>query len=330
MIVGNNLRVVAGLAAWLMLCPQVELLANRKGDKFVKLARQAEARKDYELALDYYTKAMDLDPTDPQYEVGVRRMRFQAGEVHVTKGQQLRQAGQLEGAVQEFQKAFAIDPGSAIAIQEMRRTMEMIERNRRGNIPEADQKLTTAELEHKEAEARIESLAPVPRLKPIANQISTLKMNNQPPKVLFETVGKLAGINVVFDPSYTAGKNANLDLTNATLEEALDYIAMETKTFWKPISANTIFVAEDNTTKRRDYEDQVVKVFYLKNITSVQEFQEIITAVRSITDIRRMFSTNAQNAVVCRGSVDQIALAEKLFADLDKPKSEVVLDVVVM
>ena len=103
-----------------------------------------------------------------------------------------------------------------------------------------------------------------------------------------------------------------------------------TKTFWKPISANTIFVAEDNVTKRRDYEDQVVKVFYLKNITSVQEFQEIVTAVRSVTDIRRMFTYNAQNAVMCRGTVDQIALAEKLFHDLDKPKSEVVVDVMVM
>jgi len=330
MIVGNNLRVLTGLAACLMLCPQVELLANRKGDKFLKLARQAEARKDWELALDYYTKAMDLDPTDPQYEVGVRRMRFQAGQAHVNKGQQLRQSGQLEAAVSEFQKGFAIDPSSAIAIQEMRRTMEMIERNKKGNLSDADKRLTTTELERKEAEERMDSLAPVPRLKPITNQISTLKMNNQPPKVLYETVGKLAGVNVVFDPSYTAGKNANLDLTNTTLEEALDYIAMETKTFWKPISANTIFVAEDNVTKRRDYEDQVVKVFYLKNITSVQEFQEIVTAVRSITDIRRMFTSNAQNAVMCRGSVDQIALAEKLFSDLDKPKSEVVLDVVVM
>ena len=105
---------------------------------------------------------------------------------------------------------------------------------------------------------------------------------------------------------------------------------MLTKTFWKPISANAIFVTDDNVTKRRDYEDEVVKVFYLKNVTSVQEFQEIVTAVRSVTDIRRMFTYNAQNAVMARGTVDQINLAEKLFHDLDKPKSEVVIDVIVL
>jgi general secretion pathway protein D len=155
-------------------------------------------------------------------------------------------------------------------------------------------------------------------------------MNNQPPKVLYETVGKLAGINVLFDPQYQATKNANLDLNNATLEEALDYIAMLTKTFWKPISANAIFVTDDNVTKRRDYEDEVVKVFYLKNPTSVQEFQEIVTSVRSVTDVRRMFTYNAQNAVMVRDTVDKVALVEKLFHDMDKAKAEVVIDVIVM
>ena len=144
-------------------------------------------------------------------------------------------------------------------------------------------------------------------------------------------MAKLAGINVIIDPSFqSAGKNANVDLTNATLEEALDYVAMVTHTFWKPITSNTIFVAEENPTKRRDYEDQVVKVFYLKNITSPQEFQEVVTAVRSITDIRRIFTYNEQSAAVVRGSADQIALAEKIFHDLDKPKAEVVVDIIVL
>jgi general secretion pathway protein D len=332
MIVGNHLRALAGLSILLLLCPQAELLARtKKGEKYLKLARAAEARKDFEQALDLYNQALSEDPVDPSYILGMRRARFQAGEAHVQAGQKLRDSGQVEPSLVEFQKAFAVDPSSAVALQELRRTTEMIERNRKGNTPPGEVSLTPIETERKAAQDRISSLQNVPQLKPITNQISALKMNNQPPKVLYETVGKLAGINVVFDPQYqSAGKNVNLDLTNTTLEEALDYIAMQTKTFWKPISANTIFIAEDNVTKRRDYEDQVVKVFYLKNVTSVQEFQEIVTAVRSVTDIRRMFTYGAQNAVMCRGTVDQIALAEKLFHDLDKPKSEVVVDVLVM
>ena len=99
-------------------------------------------------------------------------------------------------------------------------------------------------------------------------------MNNQPVKVLYETVGKLTGINVVFDPEYQAppgNSKFTIDLTNTSLEEALDFIAIQTKSYWKPLSSNTIFVTNDNVTKRRDYEDYVVKVFYIKNSTTVQE-----------------------------------------------------------
>ncbi len=329
MLVFNSLRrFFAVLSVALLVLPGSVLEARtKKGDKLLKLGQKAELSRDYEKALDLYTQAYSQDPSDPGYEIGLRRVRFQVGMIHVNAGEKLRQAGKLEDALVEFQKAYSVDPSSAIAIQEIRRTDEAIEQSRKGT----KKPQTAVEHAQQVTEERIESLLPVPELKPITSQISTLKMNNQPPRVLYETVGKLAGINVIFDPQYQpTTRNINLDLTNTSLEEALNYIGLLTKTFWKPISANAIFVTDDNVTKRRDYEDEVVKVFYLKNVTSVQEFQEIVTAVRSVTDIRRMFTYNAQNAVMARGTVDQINLAEKLFHDLDKPKAEVVIDLVVL
>ena len=74
----------------------------------------------------------------------------------------------------------------------------------------------------------------------------------------------------------------------------------------------------------------MVKVFYVTNATSVQEFQEIATAIRTVAEIRRVFTYNAQKAMMVRGTLDQVALAEKLIHDLDKPKAEVVVDVIVM
>ena len=62
----------------------------------------------------------------------------------------------------------------------------------------------------------------------------------------------------------------------------------------------------------------------------MQEFQEIATAIRTVADIRRVFTYTAQKAIVVRGTQDAVALAEKLVHDLDKPKSEVVIDVIVM
>ena len=314
-----------------MLLPVDGLQAkNRKGDQFYKLGVKAEAVKEYDKALEYFQKALAADPQETIYELAARRARFESGQQHVQAGKKLLETSDLEKALGEFQKAFGADPGLMIAFQYIQQTKELLDQKAKGLVKPGEKPLTSAEKAQKESLEMIESLQPVPGLKPVTNQISLLKMNNQPPKVLYETVGKLAGINVLFDPQMQPGKNANLDLNNVTLQEALDYIALLTKTYWKPVSTNAIFVTEDNVTKRRDYEDEVVKVFYLKNPTSTQEFQEIVTAVRSVTDVRRMFQFNAENAVVVRDTVDKVALVEKLLHNLDKPKAEVVIDVIVM
>ncbi|MDP2997327.1 MAG: cohesin domain-containing protein [Bryobacterales bacterium] len=338
------MRSILGSRRWVALAIVLALAAgvdakSRKGDKAWKEGRVAEDRRDYDKALDLYEKALNEEPGDAGYLLGVRRVRFQAGQAHVDKGKKLRAQGQLEEALAEYQKAFAIDPSSSIAEQEIRRTLQMIEREKKraaepgqAEAKPEERGLTPAQQARKDAEEHIASAMPPPELKPMTPQISTLKMNNQPVKVLFETVGKLAGVNIVFDPDYQApaGKNFSVDLVNVTLDDALDYVAVITKSFWKALSSNTVFVTNDNVTKRRDYEDHVVKVFYLQNVTTVQELQEIATNVRSITDIRRLFTYNSQNAIVVRATADQVALAEKLIQDLDKPKAEVIIDIIVM
>ncbi len=331
-------RWVAVAAVLLALVVGAEA-KSRKGEKVSKDARTAEERRDYDKALELYEKALEEDPSNPGYLLGMRRVRFQAGQFHVDKGKKIRAEGKLDEALIEFQRAFAIDPGSGIAEQEIRRTGQMIERERRraeepgkAEAKPEDRGLTPAQQARKEAEQKIASALAPPELKPLNPQISTLKMNNQPTKVLFETVAKLAGVNVIFDPEYQSqpGKNYSVDLANISLEEALDHVAVITKAFWKPLSENTIFVTNDSPTKRRDYEDYVVKVFYLQNITTTQELQEIAVSIRSVTDIRRLFTYNAQNAILVRATADQVALAEKLLQDLDKPKPEVVIDIIVM
>jgi len=130
-----------------------------------------------------------------------------------------------------------------------------------------------------------------PVLRPLSAQPINLRMANQPSKVLYDTVGKLAGINIVFDPDYAndpnARRNTTVDLNNSTIEDALDYLATMTHTFWKPLSANAIFVTTDSLPKRRDFEDNAVQVFYLTNLTTPQELQEISTVLRTVADIKR-------------------------------------------
>jgi general secretion pathway protein D len=193
--------------------------------------------------------------------------------------------------------------------------------------------LTPAETANKDAEDRINRLLPVPELRPLKPTLQDFKMIGQTPKVLFDTLALNAGINVLYDPEYlTSGpkEKQTVTFTNSTVEEALNYLSLLTKSYWKPINANTIFVTMDNANKRRDYEDEVTKIFYLRNIGVNQDLTAIVTAVRTVCDLQRLFPFEGQWAIIAKGSADKIALAEKLIHDLDKPKSEVVVDIFVM
>lgn len=338
---GPNMRKMNQLAAILaVLAMAVALPAgagNRKGDKLLAEGKKAEARGEYDTALDLYERALALDPSDAAYLLHVRRTRFAASQRHVDLGQQLRREGKLEEALAEFRKAFTIDPGSTIAEQELRRTNQMLEREKkqkdRPGAPPAEEErgLTEAELARREAQRRSARMLEMPQLKPATRRISGLKIVNQTSRVMYETIGKLAGINVLFDPDFQQdSRRFTLDLNNLTLDEALNYVSLVTKTYYKPLSRNAIFVTQDNATKRRDYEEHITRVFYLQNVYNNQELTEVMTAMRQVTDLRKVFPVNHQYAIAVRGTADQLALAEKVLLDLDRPKPEIVVDVLVM
>jgi general secretion pathway protein D len=282
--------------------------------------RDAEQRQDYEKAYDYYQQAFSLRPKDLRYRTSYEHIKFLASASHVHRGQLLRDSGKLDEAVAEFQKAATIDPSSFIAQQELKKTQEMI--NQAQNPPQA-----VAPTPNLLKKILNEAQGPV-ELEAISNVPITLKLTEDT-KVIYETVGKLAGINVLFDPDYTSRK-IRIELNGVTLEEALGIIALESKTFWRPVTRNTIFIAQDNPAKRKELDQSVIKTFYLSNLSQATELQDVVNAMRTLLEVSRIQQLQSQNAIIVRGTPDQIALAQKLVDDLDKAKPEVVIDVVVM
>jgi len=172
-----------------------------------------------------------------------------------------------------------------------------------------------------------EALGPV-ELAPISVTPITVKLTEDS-KVIYQTIGQLAGVNVLFDPDYTSRK-IKVELNGVTLEEALEITALTSKTFWRPVTPNTIFVAQDNPAKRKELEQSVLKTFYLSNLSQPTELQDVVNAIRAVLDVQRVQQLLSQNALVVRGTPDQIALAEKLVDDLDKARPEVIVDIAVM
>ena len=296
--------------------------AADKAKSFFNKGRDAEARQNYEQAYEYFKQAYELKPKDIQYRSSYERTRFLAAASHVHRGQLLRDAGKLDAAMAEFRKAAEIDSASFIAQQEIRRTQKMIDAAGASPAPQSETAPRTG------LQKRLDDAQGPVELASISNVPITLKLTEDT-KVIYDTVGKLAGINVLFDPDYTS-RRIRIELNGVTLEEALQIIAMESKTFWRPVTPNTIFVASDTPAKRKDIEQSVIKTFYLANLSQPTELQDVVNALRQILEISRIQPLNSQGALVVRGTPDQIALAEKLVGDLDKAKSEVIVEVAVM
>src|SRR5215471_9424268 len=142
----NNLRGFLALLLTLLLAAPAVQAKNKKAEKYYKQALEAEARKHWDEALDSFEKAAAIDPTDVRYMIGARESRFQAGAEHVKSGQKLRADGQLEQAITEFELAIQKDPSSAIALQEWKRTSEMLEEEKQtGKAGGPDRGLTPSE-----------------------------------------------------------------------------------------------------------------------------------------------------------------------------------------
>src|SRR5438445_1537017 len=305
----------------LFLCVSFGLLAAGcpKGNSDFNQGRKAETLQDYDAALGYYQKALKADPYNANYKIKLNQTRFEAGQAHIKQGVELRKKGDLQGAAGEFQRAQAIDPSSPVAEQELRKTVELI----------AEKSRQTDAAAEPAADADQPPLAILPpEIKPLSRAPITVKMSNDS-KIVFDTVGKLAGLTVIYDPDFPA-RRITVELTNVTLEQAMDIVSMQSKSVWKPVTENIIFVFPDQPQKRRDYEEQVIKTFYLSNTVQPQDLTEIVTGLRQLLDLKRIQQLNSQNAIIVRDTPDKLLLAGKMISDIDKAKPEVVVQIEVL
>ncbi len=307
------------LSGRVLIMTAVLLAGCAKGNPQYKAGAKSESLNDYDTALENYNKALRSDPNNTEYKLRAARARFEASQWHVDQGRRLREQSNLELALAEFRKALMIDPSSAVAAQEVQATIDLIA---------VKQNTTQNSAPTSPAAEEPKLMAGPPQLEPLSRAAINMKATNDA-KAVFDAVGKLAGLTVIFDVDFTS-RRISVELTNVTLEQALNIVALQSKAFWRPVTSNIIFVAPDQAQKRKDYEEEIVKTFYLRNTVLPQEITEIITSIRQLLDLRRVQQINAQNAIVIRDTPDRVMLAEKIINDIDKAKPEVVIQVAVM
>lgn len=290
------------------------------GTQAYRRGNQAELQKDYDTALEQYRIAMERQPGKIDYQLRYERARFAAAYHHFQEGRRAFERNDLQKARTEFEKALTIDPSHSFAEQELKRVDEAL----KGNQPP------------EELPADFEDLRN--RMKTDANVSNQLEPKVQGPisfrlvqdsRVAFETVAQLAGLNVIFDPDFRS-QRMPMELSDVDIYQALDILSLQTRSFWKPVNRSTILVSPDNQTKRREYEDHILKTIYLTNSVTSTEITEAITALRTLLNMRYIAQSTTMNAILVRDTADRIAIAEKIIEDIDKSKPEVVVEATVL
>lgn len=155
-------------------------------------------------------------------------------------------------------------------------------------------------------------------LRPAPGTRITLKANDSS-RVVYEAIGKQARITVLFDPDYVP-RPTSVDLEGVSLQDALKIVAFESRTFWRPVTSNAIFVAADTPVKRREFEPQIVKTFYLPNVSTGNDLQDLVNTLRTILEVSRIQVNPGNSSIVLRATPEQMALAEKIIDELAKAR----------
>jgi general secretion pathway protein D len=288
------------------------------GSSVYKQGRKAEYRKDWDTALVDYEKARQADPANSLYILHEKNARTNASLFHLRNARRMLKDGRMDEAAGELQKAVRIDPTNAAAAQELAMVLG---------------KQATTKKEHTEAlqkalKAREEENLPATvKLQPFPSEpLAHLRLPAADSRRVFETLGKLAGLNVAFTPDFRPTPLSE-DLSGVKIEDAMTLVAMQTKSFWKAVTPNTILIIPDNPNNRRDYDESVLKTIYLSNPLAPADRTAITTALKQVLGLRYIVDNPDANAIIIRDTPANVAAAEQLVRKLDRAKAEILIEI---
>ena len=304
-------RLLAGILLPLLVLTVSSCSATRA----FRSAEDEERRQHWDLAVLAYEKAVELDPGSYRYKLALTRARQQSAFLHYERGKLYRTSGNLDLAVVEFEQALAVNPTLATAQQELRKARVDLEARKaesEGGTP----------VERAKAKVR-GARAAGPMLNPASTKpIDLIFPTETNIKKIYNFLASAAGINIIFDPQLKDDK-FSLDLRGVAFQKALETVLRQAGHFYKVLDEKTIIVAQDNNQNRKEYEDLVIRTFFLSN----GDVKDVSNMIRSILDLRRLGTIQALNAIVIRDTADKVAVAERIIEINDKAKSEVLIDV---
>lgn len=269
----------------------------------------------YDDAVTYLQRAREEKPKDLKVETILVRAKLAASQKHQMAANMALARKDYQTALSELQKTLGFDPSNQKAQDDLDRVVRI--------LSEAEQKAKQSQLtlEDMKQQADLESQGRM--LDPASNIPLVLKFTNTPVKTILDAISKASGVNFIYDERADTQKKVTVDFSNVRMEQVLDYLMLQTKHFYQVLDSHTLIIIPDNKQKRDEYEQQVMRTFYLSNADAKDVFQ----LVRSILQTRKMAMSQDLNSITIKDTPEMVALAQRIIEANDKSKGEVAVDV---
>ena len=276
---------------------------------------------DWESAVAFFRQALDDDPDRPDYKIALERAMVAAAALYTDRGRQLEAAGQPDEALRAYRKAQEFEPSN----RTLAAKSAELERLLRDRLEAATPR---PEIEKMRQQAR-RSIEPV--LSPTNPEPLIVNLINTSLREILSFIGNYSGINVTFDRDFQ-DRSITLKLEGVSLEQALQQIMISNQLFYKVLNERTIIVAADTSQKRTQYEDQVIRTFFISNADAT-EMQTLLTGLIRVAGMAiqpQIIANKTANTVTIRATGPVVQIAERILESNDKPRAEVVVDVTIL
>ena len=279
---------------------------------------------DWDTAVKQFTKAVQESPDNGEYRIHLRRAQEEQYHEHIEKARDLERKDDLEGALKEYRASLEIVATDRIVqskVAELERAIrERVEANR--PKPRIDQLRSEAK-----------SLNAPPLLNPGSRDPLRMNFGQQAGlRDILNFIGTASGININYDAQFVDKPYGPVNFDGVTLEEALNQVLSANQYYYKVTGAKTIIIIPDQPAKHQQYDDLVMRVFYINHADAT----ELATHVNSVIRIPQMpvspmvLANKASNSITVRATAPVMDIVERLIHANDRPHAEVVLDVQIL
>ncbi|HLH09359.1 MAG TPA: hypothetical protein VKW78_19130 [Terriglobales bacterium] len=284
--------------------PEVSKANQKRAREEYKKAEELEHKHKIEGALKAAREANRLVPTDSTYAMKAELLRQALVAQHIRRGNDLLASGKSDQAAAEYRAALALDPESRVASQQLHSAEPDVPRSSFANITFTDQ-------------SRPIVLAPAPGYFDFHLRGTT--------RDIIPQVCQKYGIRATVDDSVQS-RSIHFDIENADFFAAMHALEDATNTFWVAFSPDQLIVLQNTPEQHRSFDQMTMRTFYLSDVTTPQELQDMVNTLRTIFNLRFITSQQGSGTITVRGENSAVMAATRFLDSFEMKRPQVMLD----